>query len=208
MPRLSDEDYNNIIELLLLPLTVPVKARTDSQRKLFKKISHHKLSTCLCHDPYIKENRQRLMKNDKIVLPVTEIDACIKYYYAESKGEGARKLVNRLQESYYGIGEKCIQMVLNGMEEQQRKRPKFLNKAPLKPINEEKKNIRHQIDLVDFKRMNDGDMKYVLSIIDVHSRFLWLRALPDKKAQTVAEEVDKIYQEWGKPKLIQCDQGL
>lgn len=70
---------------------------------------------------------------------------------------------------------------------------------------------RYQIDLVDLAVLQQQpvicDSRYVVSILDVFSRYVWLRPIRDKKALTVAEVVFRIFEEWGYPKIIQVDQG-
>ena len=55
--------------------------------------------------------------------------------------------------------------------------------------------------------MNGHLYKYVLTVIDAFSRFLWLRSLENKSSQVIASELDSIYMEHGSPEIIQCDQG-
>ena len=55
---------------------------------------------------------------------------------------------------------------------------------------------------------NGVSYRYVLSVLDVFSRFGWPRALSDKCIKTIANELKSIYLEHGPPKLvIQSDQG-
>ena len=49
--------------------------------------------------------------------------------------------------------------------------------------------------------------RYVLSVIDVFSRFVWLRPLSGKNSKCIASELEKIYLEHGPPSIIQSDQG-
>lgn len=116
-----------------------------------------------------------------------------------------------MKQHYYGIGEPTIQRVLNNMEQQQRKCPNFKNKAPLRPIVASSPMQRHQIDLVDLRatpvKINKASFLYVLSVLDVFSRYLWLRALQDKTPATVATKLSSIYRDFGPPKYLQCDQG-
>lgn len=49
--------------------------------------------------------------------------------------------------------------------------------------------------------------RYVLSVIDVFSRFIWLRPIDKKFSKTIAKELQSIYLEHGYPRVIQCDQG-
>ena len=73
---------------------------------------------------------------------------------------------------------------------------------------------RHQVDLVELCNIpveyEGKTYLYVLSVIDVFSRFLWLRPLTDKTSLSVSMELRNIYFEyaWGCPKVIQCDRGI
>ena len=70
---------------------------------------------------------------------------------------------------------------------------------------------RNQIDLVDMKEETVSYLgvhyRWILSVQDIFSRFLWLRALPSKKSSVVAEHLKLIYREHGTPKILQCDNG-
>lgn len=55
--------------------------------------------------------------------------------------------------------------------------------------------------------MNGKSYRYVLSVMDVFSRFVWLRALTSKCSKEVAKELKSIYMEYGPPRVIQSDQG-
>ncbi len=211
MPQLSDHDYCGIIKLLTLAKPIPVKTRSKRDKRLYKKISGYRLVAAKTRD-YTGKRSLRVMRNGRIVLPVSEVRQCISTFYQKSKGDGARKLAYTMKDMYYGLGERTIQRHLNAFPEQQRRRPKFINKAPLRPIQARDINERHQIDLVDFSNTISSSKegkghRYVVSILDGFSRYLWLRAIPDKKSATVAGVVKGLYAEWGKPRIIQCDQG-
>ena len=49
--------------------------------------------------------------------------------------------------------------------------------------------------------------KYVLSVMDVFSRYQWLVLLERKLSSHVASELLRIYREDGAPRVIQHDQG-
>lgn len=66
-----------------------------------------------------------------------------------------------------------------------------------------------QADLVDMKlyeKQNDG-FKYLLTCIDITSRFAWVNPLKDKTALTVTKAFDSILKLGRKPKLLQTDNG-
>ena len=49
--------------------------------------------------------------------------------------------------------------------------------------------------------------KYVLSVMDVFSRYQWLVPLERKLSSHVARELRRVYRENGVPRVIQHDQG-
>ena len=162
-------------------------------------------------DPYRDMNLSRIMIDRRILLPSSEVPQCILHYYERSKGDGARKLHYAIKRSYYGIGQKTIQREINSMPIQQKRRPKFHNIA-LKPIKENNILKRNQIDIVDMSSTimykHDGNTyRYILSIMDVFSRYIWLRPLKTKEAREVAHTAKCIFMEWGTPCRVQTDQG-
>lgn len=54
---------------------------------------------------------------------------------------------------------------------------------------------------------NGKEYQYILTVLDVFSRFVWLRPLPGKSSDVIAKELKKIYVEHGTPRVLQCDQG-
>ncbi len=55
-------------------------------------------------------------------------------------------------------------------------------------------------------KMNGKLYRYVLIVIDVLSRFVWLRPLTNKSSRDVAKELESIYMEHGAPRIVQSDQ--
>ena len=97
------------------------------------------------------------------------------------------------------------------MKQQQKVRPLFYNKAPLRPIKASKIQERHQVDLVSMVSLPgniDGDTyKYIMSVIGIFSSFLFLRPLQTKETSEVAEHLLDIYMEHGPPEILHSDQG-
>ena len=60
--------------------------------------------------------------------------------------------------------------------------------------------------MVKFSKYNDG-FAYVLVVIDVFSKYLWLRKLKDKKGQSVARAFEDIFKDGRHPNRIKTDQG-
>ena len=49
--------------------------------------------------------------------------------------------------------------------------------------------------------------KYIMSVIDIFRRFVFLRPLQSKESAEVAENLRNIYNEHGPPEILQSDQG-
>jgi len=64
----------------------------------------------------------------------------------------------------------------------------------------------YQIDLAEFPESSDG-RKFCLVLIDVFTGFIVLRALKNKRADTVAETLWNIFTTIGPPKVLQSDNG-
>ena len=54
---------------------------------------------------------------------------------------------------------------------------------------------------------NSNDQIYVLVLIDIFSRYIFLRSLPNKSALTVACQLFSIFCEYGHPEILQSDNG-
>ena len=114
-----------------------------------------------------------------------------------------------MSQIYRGLSHRIIQHSLNSMKQQQKVRPLFQNKAPLRPIRASKVQERHQEDLVSMVSMPatiDCDTyKYIMSVTDIFSRFLFLRHLQTKETCEEAEHLLDIYIELGPPEILQSD---
>ena len=63
------------------------------------------------------------------------------------------------------------------------------------------------MDKESFVKQNDG-IKFLLVVIDVFSRFLWVRALKDKSASTVTKAFDDIFKDSKRlPRRLRTDRG-
>lgn len=141
----------------------------------------------------------------------SEIAQIVDRAYQETKGEVARKLKVHTSHYYSGLSRNAIQKKLNVMKKPPKLRPLFENKAPLRPIKACRVQDRHQVDLVSIASTPatiDGDTyKYVMSVIDIFSRFVFLGPLQTKESSEVAENLLDIYNEHGPPEILQSDQG-
>ena len=155
---------------------------------------------------------RRIFLDNKELLRLSDIKKKVKKTFLKSKGSGIKKVNHKISKSAIGASRCATGKVLKSLTVFQKTRPVFDNKAPLHPISANRIHERHQIDLVDFAKheaIHKGiTYKYILSVLDVFSRFLWLRAIPSKSSKYVARELSKIYVNEGYPDIIQCDNGL
>ena len=64
-----------------------------------------------------------------------------------------------------------------------------------------------QIDLIDYSKKPDGDLKYILSVKDHFTRYAFLRGLKNKTQKEVASKMLGIFSDFGVPSMIHCDNG-
>lgn len=88
---------------------------------------------------------------------------------------------------------------------------KFTNKAIPRPVRATEVMGQLQIDLVDMKSqrvaVDDKTYRYILSLMDVFSRFHWLAPLQRKFPSHVAPHLERIFSEHGTPSILQSDNG-
>ena len=93
----------------------------------------------------------------------------------------------------------------------QKVKARFGNRAVLTPIRASNVQIRHQIDLMDIRknavRSCGVTYQYILTVIDVFSRYLWMQPLESKRSSEIARRLTAIYIEHGPPRVLQHDRG-
>ena len=62
------------------------------------------------------------------------------------------------------------------------------------------------VEMQKFSKWNKG-IKYLLMVIDVFSKYGWIRGLKDKKTETVSEAFDDIFERGRQPKMLWSDKG-
>lgn len=114
-------------------------------------------------------------------------------------------------KKYAGISEKQISNIIKGMPINTELQKAFTNKAPLIPIIAERVMERVQIDLIDKSSdacHHDGKVyRYILSVVDVMSRYCWARPIQQKSSALVAAALKDIFDTYGDPSIVQNDKG-
>ena len=198
--------------------TIPTKKRTrdDIAAYRIKQKPHLKTRVGFIKNPLTGINEHRILVTSQhqglqtILLKRTELEMCVKLYHAKYKGAGARKLYKAICKRFCVISEREISRIVSSMRKAQRVNPKPLNKASLHPAKSS--SVMHQVlvDIVDMKNypahLESQPFKYMLVLLDVSSRFLFLRALKKKSADEVAMNLLKIFCDTGPPKRLQSYQ--
>ena len=155
--------------------------------------------------------RKKVFLDGKEVLTKTEIKSLITHEFQKSQGHGARTLDKTLKRKYVGLSERKIRKILHGDKVHGRMNARFMNKPPLKSIQAPRVYQRIHIDLMDMKtdiiKSGDHHYRYILSFLDVFSRFVVIRPLRNKKAESVTRAVKEICATHGYPDIIQTDNG-
>ena len=145
-----------------------------------------------------------------ILLKKCEVATCMKAYYKKCKGAGARKMHKSICKTFSGISERDVQKYINANRKGHRMNPTFENKPPLIPVLSSQVFNHLQIDLVTMEgspvTVGNRTYKYIMILLDIFSRFLYLRPL-HKEAAEVAFNLLQIFSDAGPPIRIQSDQG-
>lgn len=204
----SDEIYDCVIKIANGKPLPPVKERTSAERSAYVRYWRAKGEITVQKE----KGKDVLHYRGRRMLRLSEVDKLVAEEFERTKGSGARKLVSNLRHTFVGLGRAKVQNILNSDTLHYRKNAKFLNKATLKPIRAQDVQTRHQVDLMDMGKggtvpLNKKSYRYVLSVMDVFSRFVWLRAVREKSSKVISEELQNIYLEHGPPRVVQSDQG-
>ena len=139
-------------------------------------------------------------------------DVLKKIYFDNSNPasfSGVERLYRAAKKQNSEITRSYVKTFLRGIDSYTLHRPvryKFKTRS-IECLN---KDMNWQADLsslIPFKSYNDGHC-YILFIIDVFTRFLWLIALKDKKPATVAKAFENIFERFKtQPGYLCVDQG-
>ena len=202
--RMDEDVYNCVLDIANGQYCVSVKQRSTFDRKCYMRWYRHR------REFSVREGE--LYFRDRMVTVDKAKDRVMKRELENAKGIGARPLYHRLKNKYAGISERAIQSALSINHTHQLLHKTFKNKPPPQPINAYAPQERNQIDLMDMGKQrqctyNNRQYRYILTIMDVYSRYVWLHALPSKSSGSVRKALEKTYEQHGKPRIIQCDQG-
>ena len=146
---------------------------------------------------------------DKVVREVTfeELFQCLHEVHL-SVGHGkVRKMEPAIKLKYSNIGRKAIEVYCETCSRCVESAPREQQRAGYRPIITKGFNRRGQIDLIDMQSNPKGGMSWLAVYQDHGLKFAYFRALPDKKATTVAKFLLEIFCIQGAPVVLQSDNG-
>ena len=205
---LPDDIYEALINLAEGKALPPVKEWTTAMRTAAVRFWRAKGRILVKEE----KGKKELYFDGRQMLRSSEVNEIVEREFDRTKGSGAAKLACGLRDNFVGLSHDKIQNILNTDKSHYRRNAKFMNKATLKPVRARDVHMRHQIDLMDMGskgsvKLNGKLYRCVLTVIDVFSRFVWLRPLTNKSSKDVAKELKSIYMEHGAPRIVQNDQG-
>ena len=205
---ISDDIYDALLLLVKGDSLPPVKERNTAQKSAAIRLWRSRGQLSIREE----NSKEVLFYKNLRVLRSSEVNRVVADEFHRTKGSGARKIVCSLKENFVGLSKNRVQDILNKDKLHYRRNARFLNKAILKPIRARDVQVRHQVDLMDLGKRGSVEFKgivyrYVLSVMDVFSRYIWLRPLARKTSKAVAAELKAIYMENGLPIVLQSDQG-
>ena len=190
---------------------MPVAERTRSQKSAVVQFWRRKKLFTLGNDESPTPRSHAIFLRKKGCQKVGGFLSCCKTF-KESKSAGYEKLKQRSHDSYTGLTERKIRQVTSSNNRYRVHNAAFTNKAVPKPVRAHHVQSQHQVDLVDSSKepveLGGKSYRYILSVMDVFSRYLWLVPLPTKSSRDIARELKKICERDGPPDRLQSDQGL
>ena len=190
-----DDEYKVLVAITKGEFSKSVNERSALEKRALIKFWRHKNSFSVDIDGYLLYKGKRVVKKSSISKFVDKT-------FDNSKSCGVKKLRLRAATSLAGLSERDI-LGITGVQKKYRMfNAKFLSKPKLRPVIVKDVQKQHQIDLVNLSNMritlNGKTYRYILSLMDVFSRYHWLRALETKHPSRIAYYLKKIYNEQGR----------
>lgn len=198
---ISDDIYDALLLLVKDDSLPPVKERNRAQKSAAIRLWRSRGQLSIREE----NSKEVLFYKNLRVLRSSEVNRVVADEFHRTKGSGARKIVCSLKENFVGFSKNRVQGILNRDKLYYRRNAKFLNKAILKPIRARDVQVRHQVDIMDLGKRGRVEFKGI--VMDVFSRFIWLRPLSSKTSKAVAADLKALYMENSPPIVLQSDQG-
>lgn len=121
---------------------------------------------------------------------------------------GMNKMEELCEKFYFNITREVIREVLRSCYVCSQSQPlKVVDR--MIHIRAAKPNERWQLDLVDMREFSsfNGNISWIMVIVDVFSKFCFARGIPNKTALAVKKNLLELFYLFGAPQILQCDNG-
>jgi len=193
---MDDETYETLLLLVQGKFNVPAVVRFGRKRDLFA---------------LGPEESPTSYFNGKKAVKTSDVSRIVGRTFKETKSAGYKKLKRRAADSYAGLTERQIRHVTSNNVKYRIHNAVFKSRVLPKPVRAKHVHSQYQIDLIDLTKQPvefaGKTFHYVLSSMDVFSRYLWLAPLEKKSSRCIARNLQKIYEEHGPPDRLQSDRG-
>jgi transposase InsO family protein len=162
-----------------------------------------------------ESDRGSLFYGDRRVVAREDVDAVLTRLYDDpsTKATGRDQLYDKVKDRYVGISRRAVMRFLKNQTDWQLHRPSHTGARKCcvhQPQAVIEVHRRWQIDLVDLSSLapwNNGQ-RWLLTVIDLFSKFAWVRALKRKEASHVVNGLQSVFDEaMHTPEVIQSDNG-
>lgn len=159
-------------------------------------------------DPF-KVIQNKLYLEHRQVIPEEDVNSVIQKLWDDPSQRilGVSRFHARLLEQYVGISRSDTDQFLKNQETKQLHSTVHHQKV-VRPILPKAPRQVWQMDLADMTEFAgyNGQKKYLLTIIDCFTKYVYVFALSNKNEQTISAKLDELFSR-DKPKTIQSDNG-
>ena len=129
------------------------------------------------------------------------------YFYDVNTGfVSINKLYKKMIEDGYEVTRKQIKEFYDNQEVIQKTKTQLLKVDRVyNSIVASQYGSNYQIDIIVYDRFEYHKYKYILCVVDVHSRYASCRAMTNRRNETILDEIKSIFGEMGMPKTINAD---
>jgi hypothetical protein len=194
----DDNDINDAIAYLTTKIVVPAHIKSPS--RFITKFKHFVVKEGkLIYNPKeitIKDSQLTTQKGsfNLEVVPKANINKVLEDEFNDSKviGKGIRNFYKYIISKYINIKRSDIEEFLKSQEEYQLSRP--ITHRTNKPIISMFPNQLWSIDLIDLNNYVNYNYqnKYIITVVDIFSRKVWLEKTKEKSAETIKKGFEKV----------------
>jgi len=208
----TPEDFNDVVAYLQSGVYAP-KYNTPTKRRNLRRrcqdLTYDNKSGCLFYTEKPKDENAQPIK--KRIIPTYDKElqeALLEKFHVGASHFEYHKTYAMLYKKHIGITQnevkafvrKCPTCIRNVTIKEKDDITPIISSAPLE---------RLQMDLVDllsFAEHNDG-YSYILTMVDVFSRYVWVIPLKDKEGSTINKKLVRHFSMFGPPMELQSDNG-